>query len=1059
MRWEPTFTQRRVLVLTNFTKILVFLPLVAVAAEQDYENFDLPAKPAVAAIPESKLAYQSSRVSLRGKKLTFKEPSLNHQTFVFAKEAFIAEKRDEAIKLLRQELDSGMKSNRDNMLLRLGQLYAEKYMELSYRENEFFSKQLQEYETNKPGNPKLQAPRLNNSRSQKYLKDALNLFYGLEKEFPKHPKMDEVSFFIGFVELEAGNSKKGLSYLERVIKNHPESRKWQEAVLYTGDYYFDNHKFKDASTRYQMLFNRNSNLRDYAEYKLAWCELNTGDPKKALRSMKKLIERLDRNTETGKFNLRDQALKDLVSFYVEAENVDDAVAFFTEMQSKDKALSNLRLLADMYRSKAKDEAAISAYTKLISEFPDGLDTPNLYLGLYESQARIGKSAPATKTLMTALEKFGETSDWAKNIPEEKEAEKKSTIEGLASEAAKAAYFHHNAAQKSANRGHYDYALKIYSSLLSNFPSFPDRKKIAFFQGEALFNLERWLDASESYMVAAQIPPKDKLSAESVYNALLALDKLTAASSKLNRYDKNEQKNVDLKPEEIPNAEKKFIEVGEFYIKEYPKGDRVVDVEFRIASIYYRRHHFDDAQTAFKNLALKYPDHRSATTAAHIVLDIDNIKKDYASLTAHAQEFTAVKKLGDAGFRKELAEIVGEIDFKGIETFENNQDWAKAGSGYYKFYESNPSSPLAEKALYNSYVSYQKLGDSGKTSEMAKLFLVKFPKSSYSGKIMLNLAQNSEKQADFETAQKQYQEFYKRFPEDKEAKKALYNAAVYAELLEFNKLALQLYDTYSKEAKPTDKELRAIDISRAKLYRKEKEMDKSAAIYMKLSKESKSATERMDILAELAKNYEKAGMTSKKDGIVSEIKKIAIANKKVKPSGVAAYYLAESFFKELQKEKTKYESIKLRFPESDLIYLMKRKQKALAKLAQSYDEEIERGVPDWGVASLFEKSMAYENYVTQFRSLKIPGRYKPEERQEAETALKQIDAKQIVPLEQKAQEILSVCAERAAQFHVVSDYAKKCRDKAKKSQGQFEPEGIRPDAVYWSTRGPKEGGAE
>ncbi|MFM8314143.1 MAG: tetratricopeptide repeat protein [Deltaproteobacteria bacterium] len=1041
--------------LTKIATILFLLPLAVSAAEKDYENFDLPNKPATPAVPESKYSYQSSRVNLRGKKLRIKEPSLNHQTFVFAKEAFISEKRDEAIKLLRQEMDAGLKANRDNMLLRLGQLYAEKYMEMSYRENEYFGKQLQEYEKNKALNPKLTAPRLDNSRSQKYLKDALSVFYGLEKEFPRHSKMDEVSFFIGFVELESGNNQKGISYLERVIKNFPNSRKWPEAVLYVGDYYFDSHKFKDAAGRYQMLFNKSSNLRDYAEYKLAWCDLNTGDPKKALRNMKRLIERLDKNTEEGKFNLRDQALKDLVSFYAEAEMVDDAMSFFTEMQSKDKALSNLRLLADIFRTKAKDEAAIRAYSKLIEEFPSGLDTPNLYLGLYDSQARLGKSAAATKTLMTALERFGEDSDWAKSIPEEKAAEKKSALESLAGEAAKAAFFHHNAAQKSANRGHYDYALKIYSSLLKNFPNYPDRKKVAFFQGEALFNLEKWSEASNSYMIAAQIPPKDKVSSESVYNALLALDKLTAASAKLNRYDKNEQKSVSLTPEEIPDAEQKFIEVGRYYIKEYPQGDRVVDVKFRIASIYYRRHHFNEAQDEFRNLAISHPEHRSATTAAHIVLDIDNIKKDYSALTAHAQDFAGIKKLGDSQFRKELAEIVGEIDFKGIESFEKEQQWDKAAANYLKFYEANPNSPLAEKALYNAYISYQKKGDIQKTDEMAKLFVVKFPKSGYAGKIMLGLAQESEKKNDLETAQKQYQDFYKKFPEDKEARKALYNAAVYAEVLEYNKLSLQLYDTYLKEAKPTAQETRAIEISKAKLYRKEKDLEKSAAIYFKLAKESKSTTEKLDILGELARNYEKAGMLNKKDSVVGEIKKAVGADRRAKLTGNAAYFVAESFFKELEKERKKYDAIKLRFPENDLIYLMKRKQKALIKLAKSYDDEVDRGVPEWGVAALYEKSTAYDAYVAQFRKLKIPGRYTPEERKEAEAALKQIDEKQIVPLEQKAQEIINFCAERAIQFHVVNDFAKKCRERAKKVEGTFEPEGLKPQPAYWSTRAAKE----
>lgn len=1056
MKWEPTFIRRRVLVLTNITKILIWLPLVAMAADKDYENFNLPYKPATPAAPESKLAYQSPRVSLRGKKLTIKEPSLNHQLFVFAKEAFITEKRDEAIKLLRQEMDSGLKANRDNMLLRLGQLYAEKYMELSYRENEYFSQQLQLHEKKKETDPKAVSPRLDNGRSQKYLAEALGIFYGLEKEFPKHPKMDEVIFFIGFVELEAGNLKKGSAYLERVIKSYPNSRKWSEAVLYVGDYYFDNHQFKAAAVRYQMLFSKSSSLRDYAEYKLAWCELNIGDPKKGLRSMKKLVERLDKNTEPGKFNLRDQALKDLVLFYGEAESVDDAVAFFTEMQSKEKALSNLRLIADIFRSKAKDEAAIRAYTKLIEEFPDGLDAPNLYLGLYESQARMGKAPAATKTLLSALDKFGENSEWANKFPEDKIQERKSAFDTVAGEAAKAAFFHHNAAQKSANRGHYDYALKIYAGIQKNFPGFQDRKKIAFFQGEALFNLEKWLEASKSYMVAARMAPKDKMSSESVYNALLALDKLTAAGAKLDRYNKTEQKTVDQTPEEIPAAEANFIEVSEYYVKEYPTGDRVVDVQFRMASIYYRRHHFDEAQAAFKNIALRYPAHRSATTAAHIVLDIDNIKKDYTSLTSHAQEFTAIKGLGDVQFRNELNTIVGEIDFKQIETFETKKEWSQAGLNYLKFYEGNSKGPLAEKALYNSYVSYQKQGDLEKTSESAKLFLVKFPKSEYSGKIMLNLAQESEKQYDFETAQKQYQDFYKKFPEDKEAKKALYNAAVYAELLEYNKLALQLYDTYLKEGNPSGKETKAIEISKAKLFKKEKEMNKAAAIYLKLTKDSKSALERMEILGELAKSFEKAGMSEKIGSVVLEIKKIAQANKRVVPTGHAAFFLGASYFKEVDKERKKYDAIKLRFPEADLLALMKKKLKVLSKLSKTYDDEIERGVPEWGIAALYEKSTAYETYVSQFRSLKIPSRYKPEEKTEAEAGLKQIDTTQIAPLEKKAQEILSVCAERASQFHVITDYAKKCRDKAKKIEGQFEPTGISPQPSYWSTKGPKEG---
>ena len=108
------------------------------------------------------------------------------------------------------------------------------------------------------------------------------------------------------------------------------------------------------------------------------------------------------------------------------------------------------------------------------------------------------------------------------------------------------------------------------------------------------------------MEAAKIPPKDKVTDESVYDALLALDRLTAKKETLERYSKEEQKTVDQTPQEIGSDEKRFIEVGEYYLREYPKGDRVVDVRFRIAAIYYHYHHFDESLAMFKDIALQHP---------------------------------------------------------------------------------------------------------------------------------------------------------------------------------------------------------------------------------------------------------------------------------------------------------------------------------------------------------------------------------------------------------------------------------------------------------------------
>jgi hypothetical protein len=101
--------------------------------------------------------------------------------------------------------------------------------------------------------------------------------------------------------------------------------------------------------------------------------------------------------------------------------------------------------------------------------------------------------------------------------------------------------------------------------------------------------------------------------------------------------------------------------------------------------------------------------------------------------------------------------------------------------------------------------------------------------------------------------------------------------------------------------------------------------------------------------------------------------------------------------------------------------------------------------------LLEKSGAYEDFVRAFREVKIPATYKAETRSEAETALKGIDTKIVAPLEKKSQEIAQACVDRASQFHVIGEYAAKCRSKLKKPGEGAEPSGLLPQPNYWSTR--------
>jgi len=332
------------------------------------------------------------------------------------------------------------------------------------------------------------------------------------------------------------------------------------------------------------------------------------------------------------------------------------------------------------------------------------------------------------------------------------------------------------------------------------------------------------------------------------------------------------------------------------------------------------------------------------------------------------------------------------------------------------------------------------------------FIKKFPNSSWAQKLTLGLAKAAERQYDFDQAQRLYQDFHKRFPNDREARKALYNSAVFAEILEKNREAVMLYEAYLRDRSLSKSEKKAIQISLAKIHRKLGEWEKVTLIYRRLARDSASLDEKLAMLGELARQYERGGKVQEREQLLKEIRYHGGQSGK-KLTGMGAIYFAEAQFRALSPQREKYESIKLRFPPEDLIYLIKRKEKVLAKLSQAYDGIVEIGVPEWGVAALLEKGEAYENFVKNFRAIYVPKGYTGDTRAEAEKALKGLDDKLVKPLETKAQEIAKACVQRAAQFYVANEYATRCRHKLKKGDGEAEPTGIVPQASYASTRWP------
>jgi hypothetical protein len=179
----------------------------------------------------------------------------------------------------------------------------------------------------------------------------------------------------------------------RLVKTYPESAKIPDAYVLIGEYWFEENQAYKALTAYQKAAAfKNHDKYAFANYKLAWCYFNVGDPEKAIVTMKSVVAFSMSDTTGNKSNLQlqDEALKDLVRFFADAGAMDEAYKYFNGLGKKDLIRDMLKRLAGMYVEQGKLEDAILTYRRLISDAPEGSNAPEYQDEIVKAFQKMGR---------------------------------------------------------------------------------------------------------------------------------------------------------------------------------------------------------------------------------------------------------------------------------------------------------------------------------------------------------------------------------------------------------------------------------------------------------------------------------------------------------------------------------------------------------------------------------------------------------------------------------------------------------------------------------------------
>ncbi|MGE3973511.1 MAG: tol-pal system YbgF family protein, partial [Bdellovibrionales bacterium] len=500
--------------------------------------------------------------------------------------------------------------------------------------------------------------------------------------------------------------------------------------------------------------------------------------------------------------------------------------------------------------------------------------------------------------------------------------------------------------------------------------------------DLLYQRKKFRQASSKYSLVAELTKVKKAQHDSLYSAIVSIEKAVEGESKKEWSDADE---------------KTFVSYAKKYVSEQTKGPYVQEIRFKRAFIAYEKGRYDEAGTQFKEIALHNSTDEKTLKAQDLYLDILNVKKSFGEIKKYSYEW--MKKTTVAARKAKLQKIYHESYFASIQQMEEKGDLAEASQSYKEFAKENVGSNLSDKAMWNAVqLDY-------KTNRLAQ-------------------------------AATDGHRFYKMFPRSEKAKEALIKSAQTFEFLGMIKSAADVLEDLAQVDSASSEKWTALssdfrylegDYARARIgYQKlinSKDQNFSFNAVTKLlaiekATKNHKAIESMErkvmerryepfygeVITGRLQNAFQAGQYRQVFQEAAEV----LSDKRNTPKTLATARYLQAQILEME---FKNQSI-VTTPEK-LSFLLKIKTEKLEKVLSAYQEVIRYGDPQKSVLAMRELGLCYDHYVKQIRNLRFTKALPKHEM----AALQEELEKVIVPMEDKAVETLAQAVQQAKRFNL------------------------------------------
>ncbi len=483
-----------------------------------------------------------------------------------------------------------------------------------------------------------------NQKTQEALKQAIQVYNRIQKEFPKFKNLDAVYFNNALAHLQTKQTEQARNLYEQMITQFPSSTLVPDTLLEAGEIYYYKQNFTQALEKFKAIEKfPKSKAYPYGLYKSAWCHYNLKQTDQGVQQLLAVVrENPADSLDQKKYNLRKEALRDLTLFVGETMQPESLFAFFEKITTENELGEVMLGLAMLYESHSKFKE-ISIFTKqFIDKYPNNPNAVKCYAKLIDSNETLKNR----DVVISYLKKMGE---YCKTQP----------ISLASNKDEKSCQDQFRSISLEISKKWWDIWLKnkknvefsklteqSFEILLENDETSKPDSKSRFAYAELLFQLEKFEKSSENYEEVSNHKALDKtLKHDALYGALYSLEK-------------------QIEKQDDPVLVERQKKLSQRYVNEFANGEHIVQIQYKLGFIAYKQQDYDQALAILTPLTKKTKFESIKSKSEDMILDIYNIKKDFKSIQAFARETN--KTTTNDKRKQNLSKIIEESHYSQIQ---------------------------------------------------------------------------------------------------------------------------------------------------------------------------------------------------------------------------------------------------------------------------------------------------------------------------------------------------------------------------------------------------------